>query len=108
MVKDHYSNLANFEYTLLFLIVFDAPRLDTDEFVLKVRALITDNAILLNDLLTNSEQQIYVPSFDVVDELEVDESTTGRNYWHYFTTKEEYESEYEVIVPVLPRLSSLG
>jgi len=83
MVKEHYSNLLDKE-------------LDTDEFLMKIRALLTDNASLLKDLIIKSDNRPVVqPSFEIIDEEEVDESKTGRNYWDYFTTQEDYESDYE-------------
>jgi len=84
MVRNHYSNLLQGE-------------LDTDTFLINVRNLLTDNAVVLKELVVKSDKEpvAQLPNFEVVDEEEVDESKTGRNYWDYFTTREEYESEYE-------------
>jgi len=84
MVKDHYSNLQEQE-------------LDTDDFVVKVRDLLTQNAVLLKELVIQNDADPIppeIPSFEIINQD--DPKATGRNYWDQFVVTEETEQEFEV------------
>jgi len=80
MVQDHYS--------------LRDDCMETEDMLVKVRSMITDNAVTLKDLFTTPDDALQgesnvVPPISIDDHWTQDETKTGRNFYDSFVVSEE-------------------